>query len=85
MEHKTPYPTQSQSFALIKDDGDTVIYEGGWWMTKSDWRKIWIEDRHWFPNYGDLRTSPNPRWGLDHDERTHQITLFLMPFNDEER
>jgi hypothetical protein len=49
---------------LVYDSGGALIYEGGWWMKKMDY----------------LEVAENPhKWGVDRNERTRQLSIYLMP------
>lgn len=63
---------ETEEHKLIYDGVDVVIFDGGWWMKQEDRRKLWFDG-------AIQRAIPNPIWGIDRDETTHQLKLFLMP------
>lgn len=74
MQGRCPAENKPIEFSdLVHDGVDTVIFEGGWWMKKSDQEKIWYDER------GNKRTFANPAIGISRDEETHQLKIFYIP------
>ena len=62
--------SRSETYKLLHDGADVLIYEGGWWMKRSDYDHLW--EYH-------LYTPPTRREdvGISRNEETHQLTTFI--------
>lgn len=60
----------TETVKLVHRGTEVVIFEGGWWMDRSDYDKVFPEN---------AISYPNPNFGMDRDEVTRKITLFLLP------
>ena len=69
----TAFPGETQVMNMVRKGFDTVIYEGGWWMTRHDYDVIWEDEK------GNTRRWPRSDVGISRDETTRQLKIFFIP------
>ncbi len=70
----TSIPHNTESFKMVHDGADVKIYEGGWWIKRSDYDAMWYDY-----STGRQRKYPRSDIGMSRDEETKQIKIFIIP------
>ena len=68
------HPSESVTVKLVHDGADVKIFEGGWWIKRSDYDALWYDTET-----GNRRKYPRADLGTSSDHESRQIKIFIIP------
>lgn len=65
-----------ETVSIVYEDEKVIIYEGGWWMKRGDWNKLWDV----IPGDRSATRFHRPGVFVQRDKKSRQLTIGYVPY-----